>query len=171
MSQIHSRRTILSSLALGLAGFVPRRAGAQLVKADQIMVYKARRVLELTHAGKVMESFRVALGEHPIGPKFEKSDGRTPEGFYMIDGLNPHSPYYLSLHLNYPNEIDRILAEEEGVQAGGDICIHGMPIRFGYTDPVGYFKDWTDGCISVGNKSIERIWFAVDVGTPVEIRA
>jgi len=162
---------MLSSLTLGLAGFLPHGAGAQLVKADKIMVWKRRRVLELMRAGTVMESFRIALGEHPIGPKLEKSDGRTPEGLYMIDYLNPHSPYFLSLHLNYPNEVDRLLAEEQGVDTGGDICIHGMPLRYGYTDPVGYFRDWTDGCISVGNKSIERIWFAVDLGTPVEIRA
>jgi len=171
VSQKYSRRTVLSSLTLGLAGFLPRGAGAQLQKADKIMVWKGRRVLQLMRAGTVMESFRIALGEHPIGPKLAKHDGRTPEGYYMVDGLNPHSPYFLSLHLNYPNAFDRLLAEEEGVEPGGDIAIHGMPLRYGYTDPVGYFRDWTDGCISVGNKSIERIFFAVDVGTPVEIRA
>ena len=45
-----------------------------------------------------------------------------------------------------------------------------MPARFGRTDPVRFLRDWTDGCISVGNIAIEEIWDAVDDGTPVEIR-
>ncbi len=171
MSDLHSRRTLLSALVLGVAGFFNRGARAQTVKADKVLVYKARRTLELMRGDQVVDSFHIMLGEHPVGPKMKKSDGRTPEGFYVIDGRNPRSPYHLSLHLDYPNEVDKISSQMEDVVAGGDICIHGMPAKFGHTDPIGYFTDWTDGCISVGNKSIERIWDAVDIGTPVEIRA
>lgn len=167
----HSRRTVLSALILGVTGLLTRMARAQALKADKVVVYKGRRTMHLMSGDKVIDSFRIMLGEHPIGPKMTARDGRTPEGFYMVDGRISHSPYHLSLHLNYPNEIDRLEAEEQGVKAGGDICIHGMPARFGHTDPIGYFTDWTDGCISVGNKAIETVWDAVDIGTPVEIRA
>jgi murein L,D-transpeptidase YafK len=171
VTDFHSRRTLLSALVLGLAGLRARGAPAEALKADTVVIYKSRRVLELMRGGTVMESFLIALGAHPLGPKMRKGDGRTPEGFYKIDGRNPHSVYRLALHINYPNEVDRISSAQEGVTAGGDIFIHGMPAEFGHTDPIGYFKDWTDGCVSVGNKAIERIWEAVDDGTPVEIRA
>lgn len=161
----------MSALVFGVGGMMTRGARAQTLKADRVLVHKSRRVLELTSGGKTFETFQVMLGQHPVGPKMTAHDGRTPEGFYMIDGRNSHSPYHLSLHLNYPNEVDRIELSEQGVKAGGDICIHGMPARFGHTDPIGYFTDWTDGCVSVGNRAIEKIWDAVDIGTPVEIRA
>lgn len=45
-----------------------------------------------------------------------------------------------------------------------------MPARFGHTDPVRFFRDWTNSCIAVGNIAIEEIWQAVDDGTPIEIR-
>jgi murein L,D-transpeptidase YafK len=141
-----------------------------MLKADKVVILKSRRLLLLMRNGRAFETFRIALGSHPVGPKERARDGRTPEGFYFVDGRNPHSPYHLSLHLSYPNEIDRIASGNEGLTTGGDIAIHGMPARFGHTDPIGYFKDWTDGCVSVGNIAIEKIWAAVDVGTAVEIR-
>ena len=169
MREILSRRAALAALFGGFAALLTRGAAAQPLKADKIIVYKSKRELLLMRDGQVMQKFLIALGEHPLGPKMKKGDGRTPEGFYKIDGRNAHSAYHLSLHLSYPNEADRISSEMEGVVAGGDIAIHGMPAEFGHTDPIGYYKDWTDGCVAVGNKAIEQIWAAVAVGTPVEI--
>lgn len=63
-----------------------------------------------------------ALGEKP-GPKRKQGDLQTPEGFYYIDDFNPRSGYHLSLHVNYPNESDRILGD--GKPLGGDIFMHG----------------------------------------------
>ena len=37
-------------------------------------------------------------------------------------------------------------------------------------DPVRFYKDWTKGCISVDNTAIEKIWAAVDDGTPIKNR-
>jgi len=171
MRKILSRRAALAALSGGFAALLTRGAAAQPLKADKVIVYKSKRELFLMRDGQAMQSFLVALGEHPVGPKMKRGDGRTPEGFYRIDARITRTPYHLSLHLSYPNEADRISSEMEGVVAGGDICIHGMPAEFGHTDPIGYFKDWTDGCVAVGNKAIEQIWAAVDIGTPVEIRA
>jgi len=46
-----------------------------------------------------------------------------------------------------------------------------MPDSCGDFDPVAFFKDWTNGCIAVGNRAIDQIYTRVRVGTPVEIKA
>ena len=63
----------------------------------------------------------------PKGTKPREGDGRTPEGTYFIDRKNPASQFYLSLGISYPNSEDRRLADERGVDPGGDIFIHGQP--------------------------------------------
>jgi lipoprotein-anchoring transpeptidase ErfK/SrfK len=35
---------------------------------------------------------------------------------------------------------------------------------------VRFYKDWTHGCVSVGDRAIEEIYAAVEIGTPIEIR-
>jgi len=167
-----SRRRVLAASLVGLVGCaLPRIARASTApKADRVVILKSRRLLMLMRNGKPFAQFPIALGFHPVGPKVREGDGRTPEGFYTIDGRNRHSPYHLSLHVSYPNEIDRIASAQDHENTGNAIAIHGMPAEFGHTDPIGYFKDWTDGCVSVGNIAIEKIWASVDDGTPVEIR-
>lgn len=117
-----------------------------------------------------MKSYPIALGRDPLGPKLRIGDGRTPEGVYFIDGRNEASPFHRSLHLSYPTDRDTARARSAGLDPGGDIAIHGMPIEYGRHDPVRFFRDWTDGCIAVGNLAIEEIWALVPDGTPVEIR-
>lgn len=106
---------------------------------------------------------------HPVGAKRRRGDGRTPEGIYVIDGRTRQT-IYLALHISYPNAEDRARSGTAHMSPGGNILIHGMPARFGRTDPVRFFKNWTNGCIAVGNIAIEEVWEAVDDGTPVEIR-
>ena len=85
----------------------------------------------------------------------------------------PHDPYALSS--GAPHLLSRRGGSRAGAVAahrhpGGDNLDprHAGPIR--QTDPCVSFKDWTNGCISVGNIAIEEIWQAVDDGTPIEIR-
>jgi murein L,D-transpeptidase YafK len=172
VSIVGSRRRVLAALGFGfVVAVLPRSSFAQTrLRADKIVILKSRRLLLLMWRGRVVARYPIALGPHPIGPKERAGDGRTPEGFYTIDGRTRDTPYHLALHISYPNEIDRILSREQHVKPGGDIYIHGMPARFGHTDPVKFFKDWTEGCISVGNIAIEQIWNAVPDGTPVVIR-
>lgn len=139
-------------------------------KADRVVVFKAARVLELRNGETTLKRYPIALGRHPKGTKLKRGDGRTPEGVYLVDGRNPRSLYHRSLHLSYPNERDLARAPAAAVNPGGDIVIHGMPEWYGRYDPVRFFRDWTNGCIAVGNSAIEEIWDAVDDGTPVEIR-
>jgi murein L,D-transpeptidase YafK len=139
-------------------------------KADHILVLKQQRQLQLLRDGVVLKSYPIALGRHPKGPKRRRGDGRTPEGLYVIDYRFPSPSYHLSLHISYPGTEDKARARRLGVQPGGDIVLHGMPASFGHNDPARFFRDWTDGCIAVGNIAIEEIRNSVDDGTPIEIR-
>jgi murein L,D-transpeptidase YafK len=144
-------------------------AGAA-VQADHIIVYKSQHKMELLANGKVIKSYKVALGGNPVGPKTRQGDHRTPEGHYRIDTKNAHSQFHLSLHVSYPNAEDRESVRKLGVSPGGDIMIHGLPDRYAYLGALHRNYDWTDGCIAVTNAEIEEIWKLVPVGTEVEIR-
>ncbi len=145
-------------------------AEALASNADRVVVIKSERVLELMHEGQILKTYPIALGRHPKGAKSRRGDGRTPEGVYVIDRRSTHTIFRRELHISYPNDDDQARAEAAHVRAGDGIFIHGMPPRFGHTDPVSFFRDWTDGCIAVGNIAIEEIWDAVADGTPIEIR-
>lgn len=166
----------LALLAVALLGAAPAALATvtpqpqPVIKADRILVLKAARRLELLKDGVVLKTFRIMLGAHPFGPKHFQGDDRTPEGVYVIDGRLPHSAYHLALHISYPNDADRAYAAALGRDPGGSIELHGLPNWYRWPKPVGYVKDWTDGCISVSDRAIEEIWAAVDDGTPIEIR-
>jgi murein L,D-transpeptidase YafK len=156
---------------LGLAGSEEIRA-QQLAaeKADSVLILKKDHVLELLSAGKVIRSYKVALGQGGLAPKERVGDGRTPEGRYTIDSRNAASAYHRSLHISYPNEEDRKRAAKLGVSPGGDIMIHGLPNGRGWVGPAHRTVDWTLGCVAVTDAEIEEIWKLAPVGTPVEIR-
>ena len=153
---------------ISLAMILPYSASAtpelapKAEQADAIRVFKSTRRMELLRGGKVLRSYRIALGDAPVGHKRQQGDERTPEGDYRITYRNPQSRFHLSLRVSYPNQTDRERARKRGVDPGGDIMIHG-------STPPGYTRDWTDGCIAVTNAQIEEIWRLVPVGTPIRI--
>jgi murein L,D-transpeptidase YafK len=136
---------------------------------DRVVVLKSKRVLELRHGDTVVETFPIALGAHSRGPKRTAGDGRTPEGVYRIDRRSLKTRYSRELHISYPNGQDRSRAEADHADPGGGIFIHGMPRDFGPYDPPKWERDWTEGCIAVGNAAIVKIWDAVPDGTPIDI--
>jgi murein L,D-transpeptidase YafK len=138
--------------------------------ADRVVVLKSERIIELLHDGSVFDTFPIALGREPAGPKQREGDGRTPEGVYRIDWRSDETRYTRELHISYPDERDRARAEAMRVEPGGAIFIHGLPRDYGPFDPPRWYRDWTEGCISVGNAAIVKIWDAVPDGTPIEIR-
>lgn len=138
--------------------------------ADSILILKKDHVLELLAGGKVIRTYKVALGSGGLGRKDRQGDGRTPEGHYVIDNRNEHSAYHRALHVSYPNADDRKRAAKLGVPPGGDIMIHGLPNGKGWIGAGHRMYDWTLGCVAVTDQEIEEIWKLVPVGTPVEIR-
>lgn len=70
---------------------------------DQIKIIKSERKLFTYNKGKLLKTYKIALGQNPIGQKLKEGDGRTPEGVYEIIAKNPKSTYHLSLKISYPN--------------------------------------------------------------------
>jgi len=139
-------------------------------RADQVIVVKSHRTLTLLSRGKVLRTYKIALGGSPLGAKEEQGDHKTPEGHYILDRRNAKSRFYKSIHVSYPNEQDKQRASERGVSAGGDIMIHGLPNGFGWLNATHRAMDWTDGCIAVTNAEMDEIWELAPDGTPIEIR-
>jgi murein L,D-transpeptidase YafK len=139
-------------------------------KADSILILKKDHVMELLAGGKVIRTYKVALGQGGLAPKQREGDGRTPEGHYTIDAKYAVSHYHKAMHVSYPSAGDRARAAKLGVSPGGAIMIHGLPNGKGYVGAAHRLYDWTLGCIAVTDEEIDEIWNLVPVGTPVEIR-
>lgn len=139
-------------------------------KADQALVVKSQHTLTLLSQGKVLRTYKVALGGTPVGAKEQEGDHKTPEGRYILDRRNPKSRFYKSIHVSYPNERDKQRASQRGVSPGGDIMVHGLPNGFGWLGAAHRNMDWTDGCVAVTNAEMDEIWDVVPDGTPIEIR-
>lgn len=138
--------------------------------AEKILIEKKERRLTLIAKGKVLKTYRIALGGDPIGPKERQGDNKTPEGSYVIDARNRESRYHLSLHISYPNEQDKERANQRGVSPGGEIMIHGIKNGFSWVGDLHTGIDWTKGCIAVTDEEIEEIERLAPNGTIVEIR-
>lgn len=169
-------RSVLSGLAALVAAPLLMLAAPQadpaatLLAADEIVVHKASRRMELLRDGSVIASYRVALGLDPNGPKQREGDFRTPEGRYSLVRRNPNSDFFLSIQISYPSVDDMRQARRRGWQPGGSIMIHGLPNRPRHPPEYYASRDWTDGCIAVNNSDMVEIWLMTRRDTPIEIR-
>ena len=138
---------------------------------DLIWVQKSQRLMHLVQNYQIIRSYPVSLGQNPVGHKQTEGDSRTPEGLYFIDGKNPDSSYFLSLHISYPSHRDRLQAMDRQMDPGGNIMIHGEPNnrREHRTLNKADRQDWTQGCIAVSNRDMKEIWGLVEEGTPILI--
>lgn len=169
------RIVFVASLLLGLS--MPAARGSELAlqttdpwpPVDQVLVRKDQRMLYLMNDDDVVRSYRISLGGNPTGHKLFEGDARTPEGDYVLDWRNPGSDFYKSIHISYPNEQDRTLAQAWGLDPGGSIMIHGTPNDAGDMAFAYEGLDWTNGCIAVSNAEMDEIWQLVNDGTPIQI--
>jgi murein L,D-transpeptidase YafK len=138
--------------------------------ADRLLLEKSARRLTLLRNGKPLKVYRVALGGEPNGAKEYEGDQRTPEGIYSIDFHKPDSDYHLALHVSYPEQHDIDRAAKEGLSAGCDLMIHGLPNGRGWIGRFHRRSDWTAGCVALTDFEIEEIYRAVPDGTPIELR-
>jgi len=173
MLRVGNTRVNNAALAVGLLvlGLFPvYQAGAgDFPVAEKVVVEKKNRKLHLVRDGIPFRTYDIALGMTPEGHKEQEGDSRTPEGTYLLDMRNPDSDFFLSIHISYPNEIDRRSAAAKGLDPGGQIMIHGQPNVPTYS--VGYYRssDWTNGCIAVSNSAMIDIWLMTPDNTPIEI--
>ncbi|HET6175673.1 MAG TPA: L,D-transpeptidase family protein [Candidatus Sulfotelmatobacter sp.] len=161
--------TGLGLLWIGGLG-IAQTSAKPVLHADHVLVLKKEHTLQLLSQGKVIKSYKVALGGNPVGPKARQGDHKTPEGVYVLDHRNAHSQFYKSIHVSYPTERERAAAQRMGVSAGGDVFVHGLPNGYRSVGAAHRLRDWTDGCVAVTDEEIDEIWLAVADGTPIEIR-
>lgn len=143
---------------------------AQFPVADKVVIEKDARVLHLVQDGEVFRTFRIALGIRPVGDKLREGDFKTPEGRYLLDTRNPDSDFFLSIHISYPNTVDRSEARGTGYEPGGAIMIHGQPNIPTHSEAYYRTQDWTNGCIAVSNSDMIDIWLMTGDNTPIEIK-
>jgi murein L,D-transpeptidase YafK len=111
---------------------------------------KDEKLLEVWAAGKENEyrfvkSYRILGASGTSGPKLRQGDKQVPEGIYRIESLNPNSRDHLALRIDYPNELDRQRAQQEGrTRLGGDIMIHG--------------GKRSSGCLAMGDEAVEDLF-------------
>jgi murein L,D-transpeptidase YafK len=150
--------------------------------SPHVVVSKSKRRLDLYSGGRVVRTYRVALGKSPSDDKERQGDYRTPEGEFYVCVKNVASRFYLSLGLSYPNREDAerglrdhliTRAEHERIAAaidkglrppwdtalGGEIFIHGG----------GSGSDWTWGCVALDDADVRELFDAVPKGTRVVI--
>lgn len=131
-----------------------------------IVISKLERKLTLYRAGVPAVVCDVGLGFNGLSDKRHAGDSATPEGRYRVTRKNPSSRYYKALLINYPNDEDR-RRFEAGKRAGT------IPARVGIGGMVeihgGGRDSLTEGCISVDDTVMERIYALAAVGTPVTI--
>ncbi|MDO5658698.1 MAG: L,D-transpeptidase family protein [Paracoccus sp. (in: a-proteobacteria)] len=179
---IRSRRAVLAlggaailSACSGGSGDGRNRSGNKFLTYNgpavtQIVVNKGARQMHLLNGRTVLRSYRVHLGNEPLGHKQFEGDGRTPEGIYFIDRFNPNSAFHLSAGISYPNVNDTAFALAHGRRPGGDIFIHGRGPE-GAAAALARRADWTAGCIAVEDHEIEEIYAMLQTGVPVVINA
>ena len=138
--------------------------------ADRVVIEKGARLLHLMHNGEAFRTFKIALGIRPVGDKKSEGDFKTPEGKYTLDHRNPNSEFFLSIHVSYPDSVDRREAAKRGVEPGGAIMIHGQPNEPSRSETYYRTRDWTNGCIAVSNSDMIDIWLMTGENTPIEIR-
>ena len=129
-------KTVLIVAVLLAALHTISGATPQLLKkhsiVDRITIVKSTRTMTLESNGKMVKTYNVALGGHPLGPKQQQGDHRTPEGIYFVDAKNPQSQFYMALHVSYPSSEDRRRARKAGMRPGGDVEIHGLGKQYGW---------------------------------------
>jgi len=99
-----------------------------------------------SHEYVLVKKYSICAASGRLGPKRRFGDEQGSRGIYELDGFNPQSNFYLSLHVRYPSESDRILGSR--TNPGGDIFLHGNCV--------------TIGCLPITDDGIKEVyWLAV----------
>jgi hypothetical protein len=135
-----------------------------------VIVDKLARRCFLLAGGRVVRAFTAELGRNGLADKIYAGDAATPEGRYRVveKKEGEDTAYHRALELDYPTDADRrefAAARSRGLVPagrgiGGSIEIHGHG---------GRGTDWTNGCIALPDGEMDRLFAAVEVGTPVTI--
>ena len=156
---------LLVAPSLGSADLPPT------TRIDQLVVDKSARTMDAHSDGRLIKTYRIAVGRGGLGPKRYEGDARTPEGRYRIDRRHRSQRFHRFLHVSYPNRVDyrryrqaRRVNQIPRVGIGGAIGIHGG--NHGVRRTI----DWTAGCIAVRDAEAEELYRTVAPNAVVIIR-
>lgn len=94
---------------------------------------------------ELFRSYDICNKSGTLGPKIREGDLQTPEGFYNVTKgrLNPHSKYFLSFNIGYPNAYDRAHK-----RTGSLLMIHGSCV--------------SEGCLAMTDRNIGEIYLIIE---------
>ncbi|MEQ1878125.1 MAG: L,D-transpeptidase family protein [Bdellovibrionia bacterium] len=120
-----------------------------------IVVETGRHRLYVCENGKTQISYRSALGRGGLDKRVE-GDNKTPFGTYPLGKPRTSNEFHVFIPVGYPTRNQKLNG-----YTGGDIGIHGPPVRFAesyYVSAAISYLDWTRGCIALGqNDFIEAV--------------
>lgn len=115
-----------------------------------LLAFKKEQKIQLwakddDHSWRKVHTYPLTAYSGRLGPKLRENDRQIPEGIYRLVSFNPFSSMHLSMMINYPNHFDRLQASKEGRRKlGNNIFLHG--------------KDFSVGCLAVGDKAIDQLF-------------
>jgi murein L,D-transpeptidase YafK len=111
-----------------------------------VRVFKEEAELEVwkqdtTGRFELLKTYPICRWSGDLGPKLWEGDRQTPEGFYRVtpELMNPHSSFYLSMNIGYPNVFDKANKRD-----GSLLMIHG--------------DCWSSGCYAMTDEQIGEIY-------------
>lgn len=186
LHNFRSQLLFLFLLAFSASGLQAAEPSARRV----VVVDKATRELTLYVGGRLAASFPVSFGVDPVSDKVRAHDLATPEGLYSITYHKSQTRFHRTLGLSYPNLADAQRGLASGLVSpaayrrirkavlasrptpcdtglGCAVAIHGG----GVSRQFGEFRerDWTEGCIALDNRDMEKLFNLCRVGDPVLI--
>lgn len=166
-------------------------APARPVGPPWVLVDTGSHTVSVIEDGRIKAIFRrIAVGRSGVAKVHYEGDGKTPLGIFHVAWINRNSRFHLFFGLDYPHppqaEIawkrDKINLDTyaailkasyrgelppQDTELGGYIGIHGL----GHGNPlIQRMADWTEGCIALTNRQIDRLARWVSLGTKVVIQ-
>lgn len=182
---------LLKLILVSCAGLLAATSAARGDDSPWVLVNTDAHTVSVIQDGSVKETFRrIALGRGGAAAVHYKGDGRTPLGTFRVVWINRNSRFHIFFGLDYPNDgqaeialqrnkididtyysirtaVYRGVLPPQDTALGGYIGIHGLGNGNRWLQRM---ADWTQGCIALSNKQIDRLARWVDIGTKVVIR-
>ena len=133
-----------------------------------IVVHGSKRQLLVCEKNKPIYEFKVALGTNGLG-KQKTGDRKTPLGLYTLGQPRKSGKFGMFIPIKYPT-----LAQRVSGYTGTHVGIHGPHWQFKSKTELNTSRDWTQGCIALGNEQIIKTisqWVATHPNTRVLITA
>lgn len=146
--------------------FVLDASTATCTLSSGINVNSSRQILSICKNGRVIKTFKVALGFKGMGKK-HAGDNKTPIGVYGLAYPRKSTQFKVFIPILYPTP-----KQLAAGYSGRDVGIHGPTQSSRLFDWLNHLPYSTRGCIAVGkNNYIEYVanWVKTNPGTKVLI--